>query len=130
MQISSFTSFAFKNLIMSSSKTNVMLSLAMPYLYDLASCIRHETTLQVIIVITYPLVGNHIYNVVMLLHIIDGSIQFTQITKTKINMCSMQMMLGPIACLLINYNKWKWCGLLKICRFCNCLGYYKDVCNV
>jgi hypothetical protein len=117
---------------MSSSKINVMLSLTMSYLYDLASCIGHETTMQVIILITYPLVGNHIYNVVMLLHIIDykwiNSIY--TITRTKINICSMQMMLGLIACLLVNYNKWEWCGLLKICRFCNCLGYYKDVCNI
>jgi hypothetical protein len=54
---------------MSSSKINVMVSLTMSYLYDLASCIGHETTLQVIIVITYPLASNHTHNVAMLLHI-------------------------------------------------------------
>lgn len=54
---------------MSSSKINVMLSFTMSYLYDLASCIGHETTLQVIIITTYPLVSNNTHNVVMMLHI-------------------------------------------------------------
>ncbi len=54
---------------MSSSKINVMLSLTMSYLYDLTSYIGHETTLQVIIITTYPLVSNRTHNVVVMLHI-------------------------------------------------------------